>query len=198
VDGDVRDATHGPGDTAPPTVTARPLDFTHARLTITPATTGTAVSRYTVWARDGAPRDAMDVFRGTTTSLTYDVKLPAVKRATTTYQVLVRPNGDQGDGPSASVRTRPVPDTIKPTTPTRVRVTRRGAFITVTWNRARDRQSGVAGYGVQRRQGGRFQKLQVAASNRLRIRVGTAHGTVRVIAVDNAENASRWSASIAY
>jgi secreted trypsin-like serine protease len=195
VAGDTRDETHGPGDTAAPTVTATPLDFTHARLTITPAATGAPVSQYTVWARDGAPRDAMDIFRGTTSSLTYDVKLPPVN-SNEQFNVLVRPYGAEiGDGPSANVRTHPVPDLVRPSVPTGVRAARSGAFIAVTWNRASDRQSGIGGYLVQRKVNGRWARPQIALPNRLRIRVGTAHGAVRVLSVDAAGNYSAWSAA---
>jgi secreted trypsin-like serine protease len=197
VEGDARDESHGPGDTAAPTVTGVPKDFKHARITITPATSGTPVSKYTVWVRDGAPRSAKDVFIGTTTSLVYDVQLPAIN-SLETFQVLVRPNGQFGDGPSAFVRTRPQIDSVRPSIPSGLRVSRAGAMVTLTWRASIDRQSGPWGYYVQRRVNGRWTTPKLSRALRFAFRAGSTHGSLRVLAEDWADNRSAYSAAVMY
>jgi hypothetical protein len=195
--GPTGEAANGPGNTAAPTVTARPLDYHHARVTITPAATGPPASRWTVWAREGAPRSAIDIFIGTTSKTIYDAKLPAIN-SSETFRVLVRPNGEFGDGPSAVVTTRPLIDRFKPSVPRGVKVTRRGALAIVTWSAARDTQSGTWGYWVQRKVNGRWRTPVQSRVTRFSFRAGTGHGSVRVLAEDWADNRGAFSAAVAY
>jgi hypothetical protein len=178
-------------------MSARPLDYHHVRLTITPATTGTPVTRWTVWARVGAPRAAQDIFIGTTSKTTYDAKVPAVNSAEN-YKLLVRPNGAGGDGPSGTVTARPLIDRGKPTVPKSLALAKRGALAIVTWRGSADTQSGVYGYWVQRKVNGRWRTPVLARSTRFTFRAGSSHGAVRVLAEDFAGNRSAFTAAISY
>jgi secreted trypsin-like serine protease len=191
VPGDTRDPSHGPGDLAVPTATGSPVDFAHVRIRVTAPTSGLAPTSYSVWARDGAAASAHDIYLGQTKLLDFVVPAPPTNRATP-YQLLVRPaTAEFGDGPTASVRTRPVVDAIRPSRPASLRVT----HAVATWRAAVDRQSGIDGYDVQRRRGSRWLAPKRVRTRRLRV---AGHGQVRVRAVDRAGNVSAWTRPVAY
>jgi secreted trypsin-like serine protease len=191
VAGDPRDPSHGPGDLAAPTATGSPVDYGHIRLMITPPTSGPAPTSYTVWARDGKPASAHDIYLGQTTRLDFTLAAPPTNRAIP-YTLLVRPSiAEFGDGPPAIVHTRPVVDRVRPAAPALLRE----AHGFATWAAVRDRQSGIGGYDVQQRRGSRWLVPKTITGRRLRL---TGHGKVRVRSFDRAGNVSAWSRPVAY
>ena len=113
--------------------------------------------------------------------------------------MLVRPyTADFGDGPSGSVTTRPKIDTIRPSIPGGLRVTRSGAMATLTWRASIDRQSGQWGYYVQRKVNGRWTTPKLTRIARFSFRAGSSHGQLRVLAEDWADNRSAYSAAVGY
>ncbi|MCW2920581.1 MAG: trypsin domain lipoprotein [Thermoleophilia bacterium] len=187
--GDAREAINGPGDlAAPAAVASRPVSFDKVELTITPATTGAAASGYTMWARVGAPAVAEDIFLGKTTSLTARVTVPPINVAHP-YDVLVRPVGDSGEGPTARVKALPVLDQVKPTVPGGLRVANKRA----TWRASIDRQSLIHQYQVQVFVGGSWRAPKVVKARTFAI--GSA-SKVRVRSMDWADNVSAWSAPV--
>jgi secreted trypsin-like serine protease len=188
VEGDTRDATHGPGDLAAPIVTSTPFDFDEATLHITPPTSGTTPTGYTMWIRVGAPAVAEDIFLGTTTSADPRVRIPPTNVARP-YQVLVRPTGESGEGPTARVAALPVLDKRKPTVPGGLRVSGGRA----TWRAAVDRQSLIQEYQVQLQVNGSWRAPKVVRARS--IAIGAA-SKVRVRSVDWADNLSAWSAAV--
>lgn len=188
VEGDTRNPAHGPGDLAAPTVTSTPFDYDEVTLDITPSVVGAAPAAYTMWLRFGAPAAAEDIFLGKVTSTPSRVRIPPTNVARP-YQLLVRPLGDSGEGPTARVAALPRLDRIKPTVPRGLRVKRGRA----TWGAAIDRQTFIQGYQVQLLVRGSWR-----APKKLRgrsITVGAAT-KVRVRSVDWADNVSAWSAAV--
>lgn len=186
--GDAREPINGPGDLAAPSVASAPHDFDEATLTITPAATGAPATGYTMWVRFGPAASAEDVFLGTTTSTTPRVRIPPIN-VSHPYDVLVRPVGDSGEGPTARVKALPKLDRIRPSVPTRLRV----AGSRATWNAAIDRQSQIQEYQVQLLVGGAWRAPKVVRART--IAVGAA-SKVRVRSVDWADNLSAWSAAV--
>lgn len=197
--GDTRDLSHGPDDSIAPTITsATPSGFDRARLTVR-NNGGPEFTGYTAWLRTGAGAVAEDVFLGRFTGSTFNVELPP-RRTTMAYTVLVRGLTANGESPAGRVRTGPRIDRFKPTTPRLLRATRRSGKLVATWRAGIDRQSGVAGYEVQRRAiGGRWTRIQrvSAPATRFSVRAGSG-GEVRVRTRDWADNASAWTRPARY
>jgi hypothetical protein len=188
---DPRDPSHGPGDVAAPVATGQPYDYDSVRIQVTAPTTGPAPTSYTVWARDGRAVSARDIYLGRTELTDFVVDAPPTN-SSAPYQLLVRPYlTDVGDGPTASVRTRPVVDRVRPSAVRGLRVARHVA----SWRASADRQSGIGGYDVQRKVKGRWLAAKFVTGRSLRL---AGHGSVRVRACDLAGNASAWSAAVSY
>ena len=195
VDGDVRDPSHGPDDSVAPVVTATPADYRRVRLTITPGA-GPTPTAYTVWQRRGDAANAEDVFLGSFTTTSFTVPLPP-RRTTATSRLLVRSVGANGESPAALRRTGPRIDTLRPSTPRLLKASYAKRRLTATWRASIDRQSGIAGYDVQRRVGSRWGAIKRVTALRVTLRA-SAPGAVRVRARDRAGNTSAWTRAVRY
>lgn len=191
VEGDTRSELHGPGDLGVPSGEGAATGYDTINLRIVPPTTGAAPSGYTVWLREGTS----DRYLGKTTAteLQGELDVPATKQAAP-YQVFIRALGAQGEGPAGRVLVTPRVDRAKPTTPPRLAVAFVGRRAVVTWGASIDRQSGIAGYHLQRNIGGRWRGIKPVAGQRSVFNYGAGRELVRVRAVDEAGNVSAWSA----
>lgn len=177
-------------------------DYRSVRLAWDAPVGGTAPERYAIWRRTLVDGDRGEELVGITTSTSYRARVRPARRANA-YVWNVRPLDAGGsNGPSATVKAGPRPDTVAPGV---VRVSlvraRRGA-LHVRWTAAPDRQSGVDAYQVQRRIVGRsgFATVDVTAGRTAFID-GLPRGArvqVRVRAADRAGNTGRWSAAASF
>ncbi len=188
VEGDTRDPAHGPGDLAAPTVTSAPFDYDEVTLGITPAAVGAVPAGYTMWLRVGAASVAEDIFLGKVTTTTPRVRIPPTNVARP-YQLLVRPVGDSGEGPTTRVAALPRLDTIRPTVPRGLRVVRDRA----SWGAAIDRQSFIQKYQVQLLVRGTWRSPRTLRGRSIAVGAATK---VRVRSFDWAGNVSAWSAAV--
>ncbi len=196
-DGDTRDATHGPDDSVPPAITgATPIDYLRTRIDVTPGA-GPAATAYTAWLRTGNAANAEDRFLGTFTSTSFAVRLPPRRSTTQTSRVLVRAVTANGESLAALRRTGPKVDSYRPTAPRGLAARRSSGRLVATWYVGIDRQSGVAGYDVQRRSAARWGRIQRTTGRRLAARVGSG-GYIRVRTRDRAGNVSLWSRAVRY
>ena len=196
-------AIAGPGGTLGVTNLRRTGgDFRSVRLAWSPASLGTAPERYAVWRRVVVDGDLAEELVGITTATTLRASVDPSRR-TNAYTFNVRPLvADGSNGPSATLKAGPNPDTVRPTTPGTVALLRRGRnALVVRWGAGRDGQSGVAGYQVQHRVlglGG-FQSTGTAGRSGRSILVEDLlpgdRVVVRVRTRDAAGNASAWRTS---
>ena len=167
---------------------------------------GPAPERYGVWRRittdDG---DIVDELQAITQESTYTSKIPASRSANGTYWN-VRPIGADGSqGPTTLFIAGPTADTVKPGIPGKVtasRILAQEAYF--RWFAARDAQSGLASYVVQRRIVGRTGWAFVATKSpgQRSVRIGALRSgdrvQVRVRAIDAAGNSSAYRTSPIY
>lgn len=175
-------------------------DYRHVTLGWNAPAEGTAPERYAVWRQVVANGDRAEELVGITTGTAYRATVDPRRRANA-YLWNVRPLDSIGsNGPSVRIKAGPRADAIAPGLPGRPGLARRGATtLTVRWGASVDRQSGVAGYHVQRRIVGRtgFVLVDVVdafprSSRITNLRPG-ARVQVRVRAFDQAGNVSGWS-----
>lgn len=160
---------------------------------------GTVPERYAIWRRTTFEGDPAEQLVGITTRTHFRARAAPSRRANA-YTWNVRPLDAGGsNGPTATLRSGPRPDTYRPGMVRTGLVRRLASSVVVRWTRAADRQSGVAGYQVQRRIVGRprFVTVDRTAAYRRTTRIaGLRAGSrveVRVRAIDRAGNAGRWS-----
>ncbi|MCW2949003.1 MAG: peptidase and chymotrypsin/Hap [Thermoleophilia bacterium] len=198
-------ATGGPGDLrAVETPHALRSTYTTVTLAWNPPSAGAAPERYGVWKRTGRGGSSADELVGITSATNFKVKLPGARSGYTTWNV--RPLDAAGSsGLSAIFRASPKLDRVAPSVTGRPYISRKvegGAIF--KWGRARDRQSGLLAYVVQRKVvgvTGWSTVTRTAPGERAARIAGLAHRRtmlVRVRALDVAGNTGRWSAIRTY
>lgn len=198
--GDSRNPAHGPDDLGAPRVVGEPLDYRRVRLRIAPPLTGARGREHTVWVRVGRPLTAVDIYSGRSAASQVVVAVPPVN-SRARYRFLVRALGVHGEGPATLISAAPRPDLRRPTTPGAVRASRVAGWLEVRWRAARDAETGVDGYWVQRGTSGRrWARPQYveAPGTMAAFRTGSAAGQVRVRARDAAGNGGAWSRPVPF
>lgn len=198
-------ALGGPGGTLGVAYLRRTrADFGSVRLAWEAADVGTAPERFAIHRRVRVGGTIAEQLVGITVSTTFRAPAPATRRANA-YTWVVRPLDEDGSaGPIATVAAGPRPDRVRPGRPGPVSVApaSRRAVI-ASWGTARDAQSGLARYQLQRRIVGRtgYATVETPAQFARRAVVDELRPgdrvQVRVRALDRAGNASAWRSSTA-
>jgi secreted trypsin-like serine protease len=200
-------AAGGPGGTLAVTglrTTSR--DFSSTRLSWDPAALGARPERYAVWRRTLSQGSAVEQLVGITTNTTMRAPAPATRTANA-YTWNVRPLDSNGsNGPGATIRSGPTPDTVRPTAPGAIALVARTArAVTVRWTAARETGSGILRYDVQRQPVGTrapWSTVEVFTQVPSRVTIGGLQPAeqvrVRVRAVDRAGNVGPWRTSTVF
>jgi len=180
-------------------------DFQRVRIGWDAPTLGTPPERYAIWERSLVDGDLAERLVGITTATTFRTRVEPTRRANA-YTWNVRPLDPTGsNGPSATTKAGPIPDTFAPAPPRTISLVRRSTdALVVRWTRTTDRQTGIASYQVQRQIVGRtrFASTEFEGREPADLRIAPlpsrARVLVRVRAIDGAGNASAWRTSATF
>lgn len=199
-------AIGGPGGTLGVAFLRRAAaDFRSVHLAWQAAEGGAAPERFAIFRRVRVGGSVAEQLAGITTATTFRAAAPPTRRDGA-YTWVVRPLDAAGSaGPVATLMAGPRADRLRPTAPGTPRVVATGRrSVVVAWTAARDAQSGLGRYQLQRRIVGRtgFATLDTPARLARRAPVTDLRPgdrvQVRVRALDRAGNPSAWRSSQAF
>jgi hypothetical protein len=177
-------------------------DYSHVKLAWDAPPGGTTPERYAVWRSTSVEGNPAEELVGITRATSFRTSTPPT-RTKNAFTWDVRPlDADGSNGPRATVKAGPTPDTKLPSRSQWTTLVRRGKdVLVVRWGKAFDRQSGLESYQVQRRVIGRggFVTADFTSPSSPSIRLTGLrpgeHVQTRVRAFDRAGNAGNWSAT---